>query len=990
MEAESCHFITTLSSTFLSPQNSRFQTLDRQYRTLMQISVADPQVMSLIKPSAHRNPAFQGQQLQRMLQKGSVELESIIVALENVLYELCAQCPRLFFLSDSELVALLSSPLELPEVQQWVRRCFPHVHAVSFRSVLTEKKSLGEKHLESFSLFNFHTETQKEAFAVTGAGGETMQLQDALLLHRDFPQWLASLEKSLRLTLVHMLQDCVAAQLALSPSLKEACQQVLQKKHVPLQQYVHRCLDLMQTYPWQCMQVAEEMVWWAEMEEELLKGRTPDMVPWNVKKLEVLIYFLRAQRASQGRQSLLSVRQTSLLSALLVMAVTHRDIAQLLQQHRVSDVKDFHWARQLKYRLGSPQTTPPSPLQSLKTVAATKAPLSPPTCWVEVLGRAFLYNYEYLGPRLESLPRLLPEQPALVLLLALEEAACGTLLGPSGVGKTTIVKNLAQALGCLLVVMPCLPQMEAQSLSKYLNGALQSGAWLLLKAAQRLPLGLLSALGHRLSQLCHLYAPLYQKFSQTPSTVNPTCYQVLGSGFFEKRDVPIRFGYGCFMTLCTQSPAVPANLHHLLRPVSLKLPDLHQVVELTLLGAGIRDASRMAARLSKFFSLECELISGPLSCHLPLLRQVLENMMQSLARTMEEPAPLHFQSIAAIEEAALLHALISSSLFNAVDETRLRKLQGLLCGIFPAASNVLAKPLTCKLKKPLLVEKLRQIGLHPTSEILGSLEQLSQALGQTAGILLLGPVGSGKTTCWHSLFKIQNQLAMEDSSSKEFQPVEITHLYPSALTSQEFLGRLEGSYWHHGVFPRLFHESLVTKEQTWKSKGIQHWIICDGAASAAWLDSITCLISAPFQLILPSGQQIARPQDTFLLLELGDATGLAPTVVGRCALVWCGGKQTYQSILGALMASLPQEYQLQQHTVTQLSHLTEVLVPATFQFLALHGATSLLQVHGHQALCSGVAEVTSLVRIFRCLLNSCLSVDEKTQNPGVGREGLGR
>ena len=49
-----------------------------------------------------------------------------------------------------------------------------------------------------------------------------------------------------------------------------------------------------------------------------------------------------------------------------------------------------------------------------------------------------------------------------------------------------------------------------------------------------------------------------------------------------------------FMTLRALSPAMPANLRQLLRPVALTLPDLQQVAELTLLGAGIRDASRIA------------------------------------------------------------------------------------------------------------------------------------------------------------------------------------------------------------------------------------------------------------------------------------------------------------------------------------------------------------------------------------------------------------
>ncbi|XP_012580518.1 PREDICTED: dynein heavy chain domain-containing protein 1 [Condylura cristata] len=958
----------------------RFKALDDNFRTLMRISVADPQVLSLIVPSAKRNPFFQGQQLQQQLQAGSMELEGIITALESVLYEVCAHFPRLFFLSNSELVALLAASLESSEAQLWVRRCFPHVHAVSFKSLSSDKKDEGEQEPRP------STQTQVEALAVVGAGGEEVKLQESLPLHPDLPKWLASLEKGLRLTLVHMLQDCVAARVSLGPCLDEAFRQLPQQSQLPLQESVRHWLDLVQAFPWQCVLVAEEVIWWAEMEEALLEGRMLAMVQRHVRKLEVLAYFARAQRASQSRWSLPNVRQNSLFSALLVMAVTHRDVSQLLQQHQVCGLTDFHWARQLKYHLGSPHTSPQSPLQSLKNILSTEAAPSPAACWVNVLGRSFPYNYEYLGPKLESVPSLLPERPALVLLLALEEVACGALLGPDGVGKTATVKRLAQALGRQLVVMACLPHVEAQSLSKYLNGALQGGAWLLLKAAQRLPLGLLSALGQRLAELQHLYAPLYQKASQSPSTIDPTQPQLLGHGFFEKHRVTVCLGYGCLLTLRSLSFTVPANLHLLLRPVALKLPDLQQVAELTLLGAGMREPSRMATRLSKFFTLEHQLLPGPLPCRLPLLRHVLENMIQALNVTQKGPRSQQMRGLAAVEEAALLRALLCSPLFNILDQNRLDSLRELLCGIFPSASQVLAEPVTHRLKKSLAVEKLRQVGLYPNADILGSLEQLSQALGQALGILLLGPAGSGKTSCWHSLFKIQNHLAaIEDASTMGCQPVEITHLYPSGLSSQEFLGWLEGPCWHQGIFPRMLratthYETLGPKKQAQPLVGIQHWIICDGAPSTAWLDSITCLLGNPPRLSLPNGHQIARPPGTFLLLEVGDTTGISPTVVGRCALVWCGGEQTWQGMLSVLMAALPQDYRLQHETVTELNHLAEVLVPATFRFLNSQGASSVLQVHRQQAVCQGVAEVTNLARILRCLLDPHLRIDEEKAN----------
>lgn len=966
--------------------------MDDQYRILMQTSVADPLVLSLVVPSIKRSPHFRGQQLQQLLQAGSVELEGIIMALETVLYGVCADFPRLFFLSNSELVALLAAPLESCEAQLWVRRCFPHVYAVSFNSSLTDKNTDDRDSSPKPS-------TQVEAFAVLGAGGEEVKLQGSVPLHPDLPKWLAHLEKCLRLALVHMLQGCVASRLALGPSLDEAFKQLPQQGQLPLQLCVHHWLDLVQAFPWQCVMVAEEVVWWAEMEEALLEGRTLAMVPTHVRKLEALVHFIRAHRASQGGQPLSSVRQTSLLSALLATAVTHRDIAQLLEEHQVSDLTDFHWARQLKYHLGSPHIVPQKPLQSLKTIASTETSLSPAACWIDVLGRSFLYNYEYLGPRLGSLPSLLPERPALVLLLALEEVACGALLGPEGVGKTDMVKSMAQALGRQLVTMPCLPQTEAQSLSNYLNGALQGGAWLLLEEAQRLPLGLLSALGQRLTQLHHLCAPLYQEASRSTSTVDPTHPQLLGSGVFEKHHVYIRLCYGCFLTLRSLSPAVPANLHLLLRPVALTLPDLQQVAELTLLGAGMRDASRMASRLSKFFSLERELVSASLPCRLPLLKQVLEDTIQDLHVT-KEPKSQQPHSLAVNEEAALLRALLRSPLFSILSGVHLHNLQELLCGLFPNARQVLAEPVTHTLRKPLLVEELQQIGLHPSPDILGSLEQLSQALSRVSGVLLLGPAGSGKTTCWHSLFKIQNRLAArEDTSAQGCQPVEITHLYPNVLSPQEFLGWLEGPCWHHGVFPRLFRaanpcKTAGPKGPPQESVGIQHWIICDGVASAAWLDSITCLLSDAPQLSLPNGQQIARPPGTFLLMEVGDATGMSPKVAGRCALVWCGGEQTWQSMLSVLMATLPHEYRLQPQTVTELNRLAQALVPATFRFLTRQGASSLLQVHGQQAVCPGVAEVTSLARILRGLLGPHLRIDEgeKAHVSGEGkrRDGLGQ
>lgn len=270
--------------------------MDDQYRTLMRISVADPMVLSLIVPNTKRSPYFQGQHLQHLLKVGSVELEAIIMGLEDVLYGVRANFPRLFFLSDSELVALLASPLDTSEAKPWAQRCFPYIKAVNFRSKSTNKENNDKDSKSSIETV--------ETISVLGACGEEVKLQEPLPLYPDLPKWLASLETCLRLVVVNLLQSCVATRLAQGPSLIKALKAMPQQRQMSTQLYVQHWLDAVQVFPWQCILVAEEIVWRAEMEEALLESKTMRLSSVHVRNLEVLVQFIRSQRSSQGEQPL--------------------------------------------------------------------------------------------------------------------------------------------------------------------------------------------------------------------------------------------------------------------------------------------------------------------------------------------------------------------------------------------------------------------------------------------------------------------------------------------------------------------------------------------------------------------------------------------------------------------------------------------------------------------------------------------------------------
>ena len=65
-------------------------------------------------------------------------------------------------------------------------------------------------------------------------------------------------------------------------------------------------------------------------------------------------------------------------------------------------------------------------------------------CMVSQMGATFAYDHEYLGPTPRLIFTPLTERAYLTLTLAMSSFACGTLIGPSGTGKSETIKDLAK------------------------------------------------------------------------------------------------------------------------------------------------------------------------------------------------------------------------------------------------------------------------------------------------------------------------------------------------------------------------------------------------------------------------------------------------------------------------------------------------------------------------------------------------------------------
>ncbi|XP_043359693.1 LOW QUALITY PROTEIN: dynein heavy chain domain-containing protein 1 [Dermochelys coriacea] len=989
-----------------------FQKLDSRFRELMQVTSKHPLVLSSVMPMAtsNRESRFMGVPLQTMLSEGVEDLQLLIHALEYVLEATRMGFPRLFFLSNTEVVAMVASPAEPMEVTIWARRCFPTVHQLAFRQPSTTRDPVTYAALLPVS----------EATGLVGACGETVPLCSPLPLNQKVTKWLCALEQRMKESLFHLLQACMAQRLALRPQLDVAFEQRPAPSELPRHLLVEHWGQLATDFPAQCVLLAEEALWFADVQERLFGTvRRPGLKLKHRLKLEALAHYVRNYRSSHAGQPG-SAQLSTLLGALLTVTVHQRDVLTCLLERKVDSPTAFAWAQLLKYRL----------VLHPESARAVGAPIeswaaSPPRCWAEILDIRLHYDYEYVGncPHLVGSPQL--DRSFLGFLLALEEFRCGAALGYHGVGKTATMQHLARALGRQLVTLHCSQQMGLGCLHQHLSGAVQAGAWLLLEAVDQLGPSILSGFSQLLSDLQMLCMGLQPEKGQvTPNhrsknkdregqeqparalpelvldEAEPYQSRVLGNILFGERLLQVRETYGCLATL----QRLPELLRLALRPVALLPPDLHKVAEVTLLAAGFREAAHLAKKLSYFFWLEGELGPGPAPIRLALFKGVIEAAIGIVYPPMVRPQPEPRQQLTAqqssfeglAEEPALIQALCLSPFLSALEDPRLSRVWELLRGVFPASCSLFPEAHAPPRLLSAVTAQLHEDKLHADPELTSTIVQLSQALLGSPGVLLVGPAGSGKTTAWKTLAKVLSRLAVSKSlelapgvgspgtqKDMAYLPISTVCLCPNSLSTSEFLGRLEGGIWREGVFSRLLQRMASSAPATGLSGlGTQQWMVLDGSASSEWLDPISSLFSAEPALSLPTGQCLHSPEGVKFLFELPDVSSISPSISTRCALLHCGGSCVWRALLASSLATIYHRYSVSQESVVMLRRLAEDVFPPTLTFLQQH-CSSLLQPHAdlRSPMAWGVPETTAFTRLLKALLDRHLSHDKAKAQP---------
>lgn len=945
---------------------------------MMRSVMTDRHVLNFVN-SKNKNDRFCGDSLCQILLGGLMTMDSVSKQAMDFVDALCEQFPRLWFLSDRDVIELLSLRPTPAVLEPFVCKCFQGI-----RGLKVDGKSNSDTSdvadcctLGIFSSFQEHV-----AFlSPVEPNGNSLV-------------WLGAIEKQLKSTVVQLTKQCAAVRTQLEAS---------KVGDVPCGKEAHTALDLLSEYPLQCLLVTEEALWCRAVLKafrESSPAKLSSIKTYNSAKLKQLVHSVRPGLTGNTSQPLLSKYAAMCVRALVQLTMNHAQQLSRLEEIDGVPESSFEWMSMMKYHL-----TP----ESLKS-------RNDASCYVDVLGHRFQYGFEYFGPEDWIVSNPSTDRAMLGVLLALTSYRCGFVTGPSMSGKNKTVVQLGKALGRQVVTVQCFPSTTPGIVQKRLLGALYTGALLLLDSVDSLTQDALSLLAHSLVEIHQAFSDLTTNTQALNDKTKNGPADLESCMTFAGRRFPANINYGCVLISRRHPSEVPPSLQFATRPIALTRPDYRIIAEVMLTSAGFLEAPSLSQRLVSLISLAKDssclprVLSYEQCGYLVVLQKIISAseiyLRQSLRQretssevgglSAEPVGPVASDNVPArrleedrkerlrrsclsvkqglVEETAIVKAILTVVVPVFYENKQASEFDIVFKDVFPMASQFpffqqhIDEHEKSQLKHA-VTEYLEAKQLQPDTGLIGDAVTLYQTLKVTRTVLLIGPPGCGKTTCLRALAEALSRLAADTPQPEAhlWTFVDTMVLFPNGLSHEQLFGCLCSKRGRQdGVLTRILTETQRRErcsELCSNEKKIVKWLIMDGepVGQPGWLDCVTTLCSAGET---PEPSQL-HPK---LLMEVTDLSEASPSAVTRCSLVHVRAADVWKAVWKREMEALRCDHRPDQRALKMWQRLAEDLFSSTLTFLRQKPFGSAMRIKGETHTC-GLQEITSLVRILRALLH---------------------
>ncbi|KAL2631405.1 hypothetical protein R1flu_016091 [Riccia fluitans] len=777
-------------------------------------------------------------------------MEEIMCSLITLLERKRSRFPRFYFLSNDELLQVLSHEQNPDELQYYLCKCFCGLHAIEF---------------------------SKEGI-VTGLWAEKSEylpfFDPVHTFSRPVEEWMILIEQEMRETVMQAILERIKELHAIpSPDPVDKGLHVMTLSGSPGSstrkfKFAPRLLEFKSGMStprsnWeqhsiffncicQILVVGAYITYCAQV-EQILSTEEEDPV----KGLLLLSTYLseEIEECVSAVKSPESPDREGTYKSLILLFVYFREIINRLICGNQVGIESFEWQRSLRYYC-QPNGD----------------------CHVAIMNQEQAYGCDLIDSHNRLVMTSLTEKCFLGMLYSFSLGLGCNVTASSGVGKTETIKDCAKALGKHCIVISCSEDFDHHAIGNVLKGMASGGLWLCLTKFERLRPDVVAVFTQQLLTIQQAVATKALRFSYEGCgfQLNPRFAICTTS---EPKCIGGYYGYlhktrSCFRSVC------------------MILPDCHTIVQILLTAEGISDSAGLAQKLILCFRMASEQLSFEENhCDFGLRAMKAVVKWMSVLNSTERDK-------SAVATPTLQGDII---LFKTLQQYCLPRLvgdghtlfSGLLSDLFP---NLQVSTQQEQRLEASINSSLTERCLGPHQPLLQKCMQLHGAMKVHRGVLIVGVSATGKTQCYTTLSNAINLMhsternAGEGHSQKsktayEVAPaVTLAIVNPSAVSTSHLFGcaNSKTQSWQEGIIPSILRES----EERVKNAG-STWMVLDGDMDSVWPEHVSTMLDDNGILCLSNSKRIVLPpvENFSMLFEVESLKTVSPGIVSRCGII---------------------------------------------------------------------------------------------------------